>query len=112
MPKIAGIGIETAAGSRMHPERLSGKKGSSMTPMFFTPKFRAIVFAVSALLLGAHIGAACASDADARPEKISSSELIASGHRFFGNVSRDLAMTIQEAVSRWGEPNGYILGEG
>ena len=46
-----------------------------------------------------------------RPQTISSNELIDSGHRFFGTVSRDLAMAIQEAVSRWGEPNGYILGE-
>src|SRR5690349_6298549 len=48
---------------------------------------------------------------DERPQTISSNELVDSGHRFFGTVSRDLAMAIQEAVSRWGEPNGYILGE-
>jgi hypothetical protein len=47
----------------------------------------------------------------ARPQQISSNELINSGHRFFGSVSRDLALAIQNAVSRWGEPNGYILGQ-
>ncbi|GLS23891.1 hypothetical protein GCM10007874_69120 [Labrys miyagiensis] len=47
----------------------------------------------------------------ARPQQISSNELINSGHRFFGTVSRDLALAIQNAVSRWGEPNGYILGQ-
>jgi hypothetical protein len=26
-------------------------------------------------------------------------------------VSRGLALTVQEAVKRWGEPNGYILGQ-
>ncbi|WP_413992201.1 DUF1134 domain-containing protein [Labrys okinawensis] len=46
-----------------------------------------------------------------RPQQISSNELINSGHRFFGTVSRDLALAIQNAVSRWGEPNGYILGQ-
>ncbi|CAM5771112.1 hypothetical protein LMIY3S_03399 [Labrys miyagiensis] len=46
-----------------------------------------------------------------RPEQISSNELINSGHRFFGTVSRDLALAIQKAVSRWGEPNGYVLGQ-
>ncbi|MFC2250218.1 DUF1134 domain-containing protein [Labrys portucalensis] len=46
-----------------------------------------------------------------RPERISSNELVNSGHRFFGTVSRDLALTIQKAVARWGEPNGYILGQ-
>jgi hypothetical protein len=48
---------------------------------------------------------------DQRPGPIPSNELISSGHRFFGAVSRDLALAIQKAVSRWGEPNAYILGE-
>jgi hypothetical protein len=26
-------------------------------------------------------------------------------------VSRGLALTVQEAVKRWGQPNGYILGQ-
>lgn len=38
-------------------------------------------------------------------------ELVGSGHKFFGNVSRGLALTIEEAVRRWGEPNGYVLGQ-
>lgn len=46
-----------------------------------------------------------------RSGNYSSAELVESGHRFFGNVSRGLALTIQEATRRWGEPNGYILGQ-
>jgi hypothetical protein len=38
-------------------------------------------------------------------------ELIATGHRFFGTVSRGLASVIEKAVSNWGQPNGYILGQ-
>jgi hypothetical protein len=38
-------------------------------------------------------------------------ELISTGHRFFGTVSRGLASVIETAVSRWGQPNGYVLGE-
>src|SRR5260370_32571999 len=38
-------------------------------------------------------------------------ELVSAGHRFFGNVSRGLASVIERAVSQWGLPNGYILGE-
>jgi hypothetical protein len=38
-------------------------------------------------------------------------EIINEGHRFFGTVSRGLAQVVQEAVSRWGEPNGYVLGQ-
>ena len=46
-----------------------------------------------------------------RPEEIPTGDLVSEGHRFFGTVSRDMALAIQEAVSRWGEPNGYVLGE-
>jgi hypothetical protein len=38
-------------------------------------------------------------------------ELVSSGQRFFGNVSRGLAAVIERAVSQWGLPNGYVLGE-
>lgn len=41
----------------------------------------------------------------------SSDELIAEGNRFFGNVSQGLASVIERAVSEYGLPNGYILGE-
>jgi hypothetical protein len=45
------------------------------------------------------------------PNTFSGSELVQSGHRFFGSLSRGLALTIEEATRRWGEPNGYILGQ-
>jgi len=38
-------------------------------------------------------------------------ELVSTGHRFFGTVSRGLASVIEKAVSNWGQPNGYILGQ-
>jgi hypothetical protein len=38
-------------------------------------------------------------------------ELVNTGHRFFGTVSRGLATVIETAVSQWGQPNGYVLGE-
>ena len=38
-------------------------------------------------------------------------ELVNAGHRFFGTVSRGLATLIEKAVSTWGLPNGYVLGE-
>ncbi|MDE2069582.1 MAG: DUF1134 domain-containing protein, partial [Bradyrhizobium sp.] len=40
-----------------------------------------------------------------------SDELVSAGHRFFGNVSRGLASVIERAISQWGLPNGYVLGE-
>jgi hypothetical protein len=41
----------------------------------------------------------------------SSNEIVDAGHRFFGGVSRGLAMVIEKAFSQWGQPNGYVLGE-
>ena len=45
------------------------------------------------------------------PNTYGPDELTNAGHRFFGNVSRGLASVIERAVSQWGLPNGYILGE-
>jgi hypothetical protein len=43
--------------------------------------------------------------------QFSSDEVVAAGHHFFGGVSRELALIVEKAVSLWGLPNGYILGE-
>ena len=43
--------------------------------------------------------------------QFSSNELVDAGHRFFGGVSKGLAQIIERAVSQWGVPNGYVLGE-
>lgn len=39
------------------------------------------------------------------------SDVVDAGHKFFGTVSRGLALTVEEATRRWGEPNGYVLGQ-
>jgi hypothetical protein len=44
-------------------------------------------------------------------DRFTTAELVASGHTFFGSVSRGLAQVIEKAVSQWGLPNGYVLGE-
>ena len=43
--------------------------------------------------------------------EFSPNELVDAGHHFFGGVSRGLASIVEKAVSQWGQPNGYILGE-
>jgi hypothetical protein len=48
---------------------------------------------------------------EASPNAYRPEELTNAGHRFFGNVSRGLASVIERAVSQWGLPNGYVLGE-
>ena len=40
-----------------------------------------------------------------------SNELLDAGHRLFGNVSEGLASVVEHAVSKYGLPNGYILGQ-
>jgi hypothetical protein len=49
--------------------------------------------------------------APARNDTYTSSEIITTGHKFFGAISRDLAQLVERAVSNWGQPNGYILGQ-
>ncbi len=38
-------------------------------------------------------------------------EIIREGHKFFGTVSRGLAQIVEAAFSKFGEPNGYVLGQ-
>ncbi len=49
--------------------------------------------------------------AQANRSTYSSSEIVVAGHKFFGTISRDLAQLVERAVSRWGQPNGYVLGQ-
>jgi hypothetical protein len=49
--------------------------------------------------------------AQQQPATFQPGELVNAGHRFFGEVSRGLAQIIERAVSNWGQPNGYILGQ-
>ena len=66
-------------------------------------------------LLG--VGAGLAAMAWARPASadvpppFALDEVVESGHRFFGGLSRGFAEAVQEAARRWGLPNGYILGQ-
>jgi hypothetical protein len=55
--------------------------------------------------------AAPAPPPPASRDEFSADELVAAGHRFFGGVSRELAMIVQRASSQWGQPNGYVLGQ-
>jgi hypothetical protein len=56
-------------------------------------------------------GATAPPSAQANRNTYSSNEIVGAGHKFFGAISRDLAQLVERAVSRWGQPNGYILGQ-
>ncbi len=70
---------------------------------------RVLTLAFVLVLTGHGLGFAQQS----RPSQqhFSGDELLSTGHRFFGSVSRGLATVIERAVSQWGQPNGYVLGE-
>ena len=66
------------------------------------------------LALAACLAGAFSTPAAAQQQQqgqYSSNEILDSGHRFFGTVSRGLAQVVEKAFSQFGQPNGYILGE-
>lgn len=67
-----------------------------------------LIQSAGALALAAAPGAALAREA---PDSFSNNEVVNSGHKFFGSVSRGLAQGIESATKRWGKPNAYILGQ-
>ena len=77
--------------------------------------FAARFAAIAGLVVG--LGAAPGlAQTDSPPQgppanQYSSNEVIDAGHHFFGGISRGLASVVEKAVSQWGLPNGYILGE-
>ena len=71
-------------------------------------RLRALVLAFALLFVAVPLAHA---QSENRIGTFESSELITAGHRLFGGVSRELALAIQDIVSKWGLPNGYILGQ-
>ena len=44
-------------------------------------------------------------------DTFSGEELVESGREFFGSAAQGLASVVERAVSQYGQPNGYVLGE-
>ncbi|MGZ5841248.1 MAG: DUF1134 domain-containing protein [Xanthobacteraceae bacterium] len=77
-----------------------------------------IGLAAAILVLGVFSAAPAAAQSGPPPGTLSAdesrfnaTEIINAGHNFFGTVSRGLAQIVERAVSQWGLPNGYVLGE-
>lgn len=68
--------------------------------------FRAAAFALTVIL-----GFAAAPASAQQNGGYSSEELIQEGHGFFGGITEGLASLIEQAADRYGQPNGYILGQ-
>ena len=76
----------------------------------YLPILAMIVLVASASLVASGPGLTQPAPAP-NPQDFTPGELVNAGHRFFGTVSRGLATVIEKAVSQWGQPNGYVLGE-
>ena len=64
-----------------------------------------------ALLLGLALSIAPAHAQGSVSDTFSVDEIVDKGGEFFGSVSQGLASVVERAVSQFGLPNGYILGE-
>jgi len=91
-------------------------------PMYFALRFAAVAFLVTNLEAAPAEAQTVPTPAVAQPSPLipaqppatgqfAPDEIIDTGHHFFGSISRGLASIIEKAVSQWGLPNGYILGE-
>src|SRR5215813_14104873 len=104
--------------------------GGSLPPnkLFKEPAMRATPWTIALMMLiGLGSGLTGPGGASAQPappypppppqypppprQNFTPGELVNAGHRFFGTVSRGLATVIETAVSQWGQPNGYVMGE-
>src|SRR6516162_7057348 len=78
---------------------------------------RSVLRTIAAVLIltGAGIAGLSAQQAPPQPPPQSGGfgpgELVNAGHQFFGTISRGLAQVIEKAISLWGLPNGYVLGQ-
>lgn len=51
------------------------------------------------------------ASAQAQPDAYALTEMVEAGHTFFGSTSSTVAQTIESIFSRYGLPNGYVLGQ-
>jgi hypothetical protein len=72
---------------------------------------RSVLTAITALAAGYSLLGTAKAQPDDRPQQYSTPELIDNGHRFFGSISRGLALAVESATSHFGQPNAYILGQ-
>lgn len=70
-----------------------------------------VLKALPFLLLAVMVAAVMPAAAQGPQQTYSSSELVDTGHKFFGEMSGGLASAIERAASNYGQPNGYILGQ-
>ena len=75
--------------------------------MILHRRLLALLSAIVMLALNAAPGVAAAPSSDT----YSPEEILVAGQQFFGKVSGGLATMVEKVVSRYGLPNGYIIGQ-
>jgi hypothetical protein len=76
-----------------------------MSRRFSTALFATLLTLSSALPVGITAQAAPSSG------EYTSGEIVSAGHQFFGSVSNGLASVMERAISLYGQPNGYVIGQ-
>ena len=77
----------------------------SISRRFSTVLFATFLTLSSSLPVGITAWAAPSSG------EYTSDEIVSAGHQFFGSVSNGLASVMERAISIYGQPNGYIIGQ-
>jgi hypothetical protein len=72
---------------------------------------REVLLRLAAVAAGLGLAGPARAVLQERLDNFGSDEILDNGHRFFGSISRGLAEVVEHATSRWGKPNGYILGQ-
>lgn len=74
---------------------------------------RALLFRLAAFILAAAAALAMPARAEVTQSDATytGEEIVAAGHQFFGTVSGSLATLVEKAISSYGLPNGYIIGQ-
>lgn len=70
-------------------------------------RFLAMFSLVATILVAPSVGFA----QDTVSDRYTANELVDAGGQFFGKVSQGLASVVERAISNYGLPNGYILGQ-
>jgi hypothetical protein len=72
---------------------------------------RSVLAALTAFATSHALPGTAAAFPNDQPQQFSTGELVDNGHRFFGSISRGLALAVESATAHWGQPNAYILGQ-
>ena len=64
-----------------------------------------------AFVTASSLATAALVPASAQNNQFTMDQLVTAGNSFFTQISGNLAAALEDVISRWGLPNGYILGE-